>query len=292
MHCWTWATIFPSPTKGGKAMIEKTFSILPGIGPETERRLWEEGILTWPDFLERPSVPHIPPFRKPLLDAELERWLKALEERDAPFFFRHLPQKEHWRLFPAFREEALYFDIETTGLSPYLSLVTVVGLYEGRRYIALVRDIDLHPEVLYDYFDSAKLFVSFFGARFDIPFLRRHFPALPLERPHFDLCLSGRRVGLKGGLKRVERALGIKRDPEIEDMDGTDALLLWLSYERTGDKRALELLLRYNEADVCNLELLAEEVYRRLSEKFGPPGSRVNQGKKCRLMPEEANAPP
>lgn len=253
-------------------MIESTFSILPGVGPETERRLWEEGILTWEDFLSRPQVPHISPFRKPLLDAELERWLRALREKDAVFFFRHLPQREHWRLFPLFREEALFFDIETTGLSPYYSVVTVVGLFDGRRYVALVRDIDLNPEVLYEYFERARLLVSFFGTRFDIPFLRRHFPALPVEKPHFDLCLAGRRVGLKGGLKRIEKALGISRDPEIEDMDGHDAVALWLSYERKGDKGALDLLLRYNEADVTNLLPLAEEVYRRLRERFGPPG--------------------
>jgi len=267
----TWATKFFSgraPADGD--MIECTFSILPGIGPETERRLWEEGILTWRDFLERPRVPFISPFQKPFLDAELERWLRALEERDAPFFFRHLPQREHWRLFEAFKDGALYFDIETTGLSPRFSVVTVVGLYDGRRYVALVREMDLAPELLYDYFGSASLLVSFFGTRFDLPFLRRHFPSLPVERPHFDLCLAGRRVGLKGGLKRIEKALGISREPEVEGMDGSDAVALWLQYERTGDKRALDLLLRYNKADVTNLKPLAEEIYRRLRERFGP----------------------
>ena len=252
-------------------MIERTFSILPGIGPETERRLWEEGILTWEDFLSRPSVPCISSFRKPFLDAELERWLKALEDRDAAFFFRHLPQREHWRLFPAFRDRALFFDIETTGLSPYYSVVTVVGLYNGKRYVALVKGIDLEPEILHDYFDSALLLVSFFGTRFDVPFLRRYFPQLPTEKPHFDLCLAGRRVGLKGGLKKVEQALGISRDPDVEGLDGADAASLWLSYERSGDRRALDLLLRYNEADVLNLEPIAEEIYRRLALRSGIP---------------------
>lgn len=252
-------------------VIERTFSILPGIGPKTERRLWEEGILTWEDFLSKPRIPCISPFKKPLLDAELERWLKALRERDSRFFFRHLPQREHWRLFPTFKDQALFLDIETTGLSPYHSVVTVVGLYDGRRYVALVRGIDLDPEILYDYFDSALLLVSFFGTRFDIPFLRHHFPALPVEKPHFDLCLAGRRVGLRGGLKKVEKALGISRAPEVEGLNGADAVALWLSYERTGDRRALDLLLRYNEADVLNLEPIAVEIYKRLASKEAFP---------------------
>ncbi len=253
-------------------MIRHTFIMLPGIGPETERRLWEEGILTWEDFLSRPRISHISPFRKPLLDAELEAWLRALERGDARFFFRRLPQREHWRLFRVFREDCLFFDIETTGLSPFYSKVTVVGLCQGGRYVALVRGIDLEPEVLYDYFGRAKLLVSFFGTRFDIPFLRYHFPQLPVEIPHFDLCFAGRRVGLKGGLKRIERALGIEREEEIAGMDGADAVGLWLAYERLGDKEALDLLLRYNEADVRNLEAVAEEIYRRLERKYGPWG--------------------
>ncbi len=62
---------------------------------------------------------------------------------------------------------------------------------------------------------GCKLLVSYFGTAFDVPFLRASFPGLDWDLPHFDLCFAGRRLGLTGGLKTVERTLGIARDQSI-----------------------------------------------------------------------------
>ena len=58
---------------------------------------------------------------------------------------------------------------------------------------------------------------------------------------------------LRGGLKSVERQLGIKR--KLKDVDGRGAVELWYEYE-AGNEGALSKLLKYNEEDLVNLEKL------------------------------------
>jgi hypothetical protein len=42
-------------------MIRNTFSILNGIGEKLEKRLWRNGILTWPVFINAPDLNFISP---------------------------------------------------------------------------------------------------------------------------------------------------------------------------------------------------------------------------------------
>jgi uncharacterized protein YprB with RNaseH-like and TPR domain len=70
-----------------------------------------------------------------------------------------------------------------------------------------------------------------------------------------------RRLGLTGGLKAVERAVGIDRDRP--DLSGEDAVRLWREYRR-GDERAFETLVSYNRDDTENLRTLADVVASRL----------------------------
>jgi len=83
-----------------------------------------------------------------------------------------------------------------------------------------------------------------------------------------DLCYLLRRLGLTGGLKHVERQLGISRRPEVKGLDGLDATRLWREYRR-GSREALDLLLTYNKEDVVNMEALlaygCAEMARRLN---------------------------
>ena len=81
-----------------------------------------------------------------------------------------------------------------------------------------------------------------------------------------------KRLGLDGGLKRIERDVGIDRDrPEVS---GRDAVRLWREYER-GDESALETLVSYNREDAANLETLADIVAESLHEDlFVPAVSR------------------
>ena len=63
-------------------------------------------------------------------------------------------------------------------------------------------------------------------------------------------CTSGRRVGLKGGQKAIEKELSIRVRDDLADVDGAAAVVLWHRYMR-GDTAALHKLIRYNRADIA-----------------------------------------
>ena len=251
-------------------MLTSTFVLLNGIGPGTERRLWENGISDWATFLAHTDVTGISSTRKSWYDETLATAQARLAEGRADFFGASLKSRDHWRLFETFRHRILYLDIETTGMSAREGHVTVVGLYRNGRMSSLVRGENLTEDRLEAELDRTDLLITFFGSGFDIPYLQSAFPRLNFKKPHFDLCFAARRLGLQGGLKYIERSLEIERDHSLEGLDGWDAVRLWQQW-RGGDESALELLLRYNAADTKNLEPLAELLYDRMVARFGPP---------------------
>ena len=68
---------------------------------------------------------------------------------------------------------------------------------------------------------------------------------------------------MKGGLKAIERQAGIRRESEVEGLDGYDAVMLWDAY-RWGDEASLERLVKYNAADIVSLKTLLDRAYERL----------------------------
>ena len=123
-------------------------------------------------------------------------------------FFRWLlPQREMWRLCPEFARRALFLDIETTGLSAWGDEVTVIGGFGGGELSLFVRGVNL--EQFPAYVRQFPLLVSFNGSQFDVPFLRVHFPEARLDQAHVDLRFVLASLGYRGGLKAVERRLGL-----------------------------------------------------------------------------------
>ena len=61
---------------------------------------------------------------------------------------------------------------------------------------------------------------------------------------------------LFGGLKSVERQLGIKR--KLVEMNGYEAVRLWWKYVDSFDLEALNTLLEYNREDVVNMKVLRD----------------------------------
>lgn len=51
--------------------------------------------------------------------------------------------------------------------------------------------------------------ITFNGGPFDLPFIRRQFPGIKLPPAHIDLRFFLRQLGLRGGLKAIERRLGL-----------------------------------------------------------------------------------
>jgi uncharacterized protein YprB with RNaseH-like and TPR domain len=250
-------------------VLDRSFVLLDRVGDRTERRIWDQGILTWNDFIDRDRVSPFSEERKEASDAILRMAQEAMWTRETTFFSSRLPGREVWRMYPSFRDDTVYLDIETTGLSRR-NAITVVGLARGGRFKALVRGQDLSRRRLASELDGARMIVTFNGASFDLPMLRYQYPVPGLDLPHLDLRYLARRVGLTGGLKRIERDLGLERDREFAMMTGKDAVHLWRLWERKGNEKALDLLLRYNEADVVNMVEVADVLSQEAASRTFP----------------------
>jgi uncharacterized protein YprB with RNaseH-like and TPR domain/predicted nuclease with RNAse H fold len=246
-------------------MLQQTFVHIPGIGRHTELALWEHGIHSWDDadrFEKRFGA--VGARLQEKLDKYIPLSRKAIRQKDASFFERLSTLGEAWRLFPDFAEVCVYLDIETTGLSSVFDMVTMVGLYDGRKYKAFVQGDNLSdfPTHLRNY----SVVVTFNGAGFDLRFLRLAFPDLTLPPIHIDLRWTTRKLGMKGGLKLVEEQLGLKRPESVENLTGYDATVLWAKYLR-GEKSALDKLIQYNTEDVVHLKAIMEITYDQLHKR-------------------------
>jgi uncharacterized protein YprB with RNaseH-like and TPR domain len=247
-------------------MLTSSFIFLDGIGRQRERTLWRRGIAHWDDFLGSTKIAGISSTRKGTLDAQLETARERLKRLDSSYFADHVPARDAWRCLGDFREGAVYLDIETTGISAS-SPITVVGMFDGKRMHTLVKNLNLTRSALAGILSSVKLIVTFNGSSFDLPMIESQFPGTVPNIPHVDLKHPLRRLGLTGGLKRIERELDIERDRRVEYMTGQDAVYLWRLWEREGKGNALELLKEYNTYDCRNLAALASYSYSGLRKQ-------------------------
>ena len=157
-------------------------------------------------------------------------------------------------------EYCAYLDIETTGLSPFKNELTVIGIYRENgndgEIMQLVGD-EISPSKLLRAMENVTMLYTYNGSRFDLPFIKTRLEIDLTEHcGHKDLMYSCWKRNLYGGLKGVERKLGIER--ELPDVNGRVAVELWHNYKSHGDKDSLERLLKYNEEDVVNLRALRE----------------------------------
>lgn len=144
-----------------------------------------------------------------------------------------------------------YLDIETT----FTRTISVIGIYRpDHGTIQLVGGGVTHAN-LYAALEGVATIVTFNGSSFDLPWIRKQLRVdLLSSYAHRDLLHVCRRRGLHGGLKVVERLLGIAR--AAAEIDGREAMRLWQRYEVNGDQEALHRLLAYNYEDVVNLAVV------------------------------------
>ncbi|WP_439026303.1 ribonuclease H-like domain-containing protein [Haloarchaeobius sp. DT45] len=232
--------------------IENSFIPVRGVGEQTERKLWRSGVTHWDDF--DGSV--VGPTTADRIEAFIQEAKDRLDDGDTHFFGEVFPNQERWRLYENFRDRTCFFDIETTGLSKERDTVTTVSFHTGGETTTLVQGDDLTAETIDEQFADAALMATFNGARFDVPFLETSFD-VDLDLPHIDLMYPCKRIGLDGGLKAIEKDVGIAR--EGPDISGRDAVRLWREYER-GSQDALDTLVEYNRDDTRNLQTLMDVV--------------------------------
>lgn len=236
-------------------MLYNTFIHIPGIGAKTEKMLWAAGIHTWEDFIE----PYPPQLSGQKINLIKQHLALAGDEKIKPArqVAEAIGSSQLWRLFPHFREETAYLDIETTGLAGDDCIITSIALYDGSSVYFYVQGENLDQFV--DDVARFAVLVTYNGKTFDVPVLERYF-GITLDQIHIDLRYILRNLGFSGGLKGCEKQLGLHRG-ELDGLDGYFAVLLWQEYSRTGNRRALETLLAYNIEDAVNLETLMVHAY-------------------------------
>ncbi|MCK4862692.1 MAG: ribonuclease H-like domain-containing protein [Dehalococcoidales bacterium] len=153
-----------------------------------------------------------------------------------------------------------YLDIETTGLSPSDCEITVIGIYlcrgDDTEFVQLVGR-DITAESILEDLGGVDIIYTYNGSRFDLPFIHSQFGInLAGLFTHRDLMYDCWRNNLYGGLKAVERQLGINR--KLTEMNGYEAVRLWWKYVDSFDLDALNMLLEYNKEDVVNLKTLKD----------------------------------
>lgn len=237
-------------------MLKNTFCHIPGIGPKTERTLWNSGLTAW-DALDGGLLNKLSPKRRAIVCRYSEESSVQLSCGNAGYFADLLPSSQTWRMFPEFCHSVAYVDIETTGLDGGSDFITTIALYDGENVYHFVKGRNL--DEFADCVSRYSLLVTFNGKTFDVPFIRQYL-RVPMPHAHIDLRYVLASLGFDGGLKRCEKRLGLDRG-DLDGVDGYFAVLLWQDYRRNGNEQALATLLAYNIADVVNLAAIMPLAY-------------------------------
>src|SRR5688500_3067029 len=123
-------------------MILRTFQHIPGVGPWREKDLWARGIETWDDFPAAGGSVGIAPQADDLARERISQAREALAARDLARLAAMIPARAQWRLYPAFADEAVFFDIEADGVGEHLPTVASVFDDRGVRPFISGRNLD------------------------------------------------------------------------------------------------------------------------------------------------------
>ena len=233
-------------------MIEECFQFLDGIGEKKERLLNKQNVRTWEDFLRARTLSGISLQRKSHYDRLLQLARKALLQQDTGYFST-LQQREMWRLYPSFKNNCCFVDIEADRKG-----VIVLTIFDRFESTTFVRGVHLEKEIVQKELDKYNLIVTYNGSAFDLLHLKRM--GIVITQPHIDLKPLCERLGLAGGLKEIEKTVGIQRPAHLRG-SATDA---WKAFWASGDREYLELLVAYNEQDAVSLYQLMEWCQKRI----------------------------
>ena len=150
-----------------------------------------------------------------------------------------------------------YLDIETDKKGN----ICVVGLLVENNGFLQWYGEDISTERIERELSNVKTIVTFNGDLFDLPQMKKCLNIdLQTNFVSRDLFKDKKKLGIKGGLKQLEKMFGIER--KTEGINGYQAMWLWEKYKRHGNREALKLLLEYNKEDVVNLARLEEIIDR------------------------------
>ncbi|MDP8011457.1 MAG: ribonuclease H-like domain-containing protein [Thermoplasmata archaeon] len=250
-------------------MLEESLKILSVISEKKEKWLKKNNVKNWDDILKSgENFFNKDELKK--LKREIKHAKKHLNKKDLEFFKKKLDPKDYYILYQDFKDKTCFLDIETTGLGD-MNEITIVGIADFLgRYRVYVNGINLNEKNLIKFLKNFSIVVTFYGSRFDLPFIKKKFPHLEKifdKMVHIDLCFLGHRVGFKGGLKFIEKQVGIERENQIAGLTGYDAVKLWNRY-KYGDINSLITLVRYNRSDVLNLIKLIDIEIKMMNDFY------------------------
>jgi uncharacterized protein YprB with RNaseH-like and TPR domain len=194
--------------------------------------------------------------------------------------------------------DAVFLDIETTGINPASSELTLIALYQeddtGKKARLYVNDLHDAAETLrhiekkaqeyaYDSINVCPLeqfaqhaeflsrIATYNGEQFDLPFIAHHLPQVRgLWRmwQHLDIyvqvAMPLRDIGLLRTpnlkLKTLFSHLRVPRHPSVQMMRGEDAVWLWNQWRHLYNSEALTMLGIYALADVRCTRLLLQRL--------------------------------
>lgn len=141
-----------------------------------------------------------------------------------------------------------YLDIETDRKGN----ICVIGVYIEKYGFMQLSGKGITADKFSEIINLGDTIVTFNGDNFDLPQIKKYLD-IDLKQTHksIDLLKIKRKLGIKGGLKELEKMFGIKR--KTEGINGYNAMTLWEIYVKKGRLDALNLLLEYNREDVLNL---------------------------------------
>jgi uncharacterized protein YprB with RNaseH-like and TPR domain len=261
-------------------MLTRSFIFAKGMTEEIERALWARGLTSWATLRTQlgEAAEVMGAARSQKLVETVNEAQQALDRHDHAWFKACWPEKELWRLWHGLcgPEQIALVDIETTGLTPGYDQITIIGLADGAGARVFVAGRPRPGDEALDRFREAirayHLLVTFNGVGFDVPFIEKHFREanFHFDQPHLDLIWPARSLGLTGGLKDMEKQIGITRPADIKEIRGLEAIRLWGAW-RGGDQSAYQRLTAYCKADCVNLAEFAEHVYRKKWAKTYTP---------------------
>ncbi len=206
--------------------------------------------------------------------------------------------------------EAVFLDIETTGINPAYSELTLIALYQedhtGKKARLYVNDLHDAAETLrhierkaqeygYDSITVCPLeqfaqhaeflsrIATYNGEQFDLPFIAYHLPqvrSLFTTWQHLDIytqvAMPLRDMGLLRTpnlkLKTLFSHLHVPRHPSVQMMRGEDAVRLWNQWRYLYNSEALTTLGIYALEDVRCTRLLLQ---RLIDVRHGSPWDSV-----------------
>ena len=195
-------------------------------------------------------------------------FLPAIQEINMKEFTNFYKYDPTFQEFDFFTEDALLFDIETTGLSKKNHQIYLIGCAHRKGNEICVHQFfaeneDDQMQMLQSFLALSQNFsklVTFNGKRFDEPFLiekccQYHLDKEQLPPVHLDIYLECKKIKPLLSLnsykqKSVETFLGIDRD---DTYDGGQLISVYREYISTKNSELLDLLLLHNYEDVVGM---------------------------------------